>query len=343
MKVLLISLISIVIFYTGCNKDDCDPCSPPTDDRISFEMSFLEYSENNYFIDEVFVDTMRGLNIFNLFYGNIPPIVLTQYYVKEIEVYKALNIVGQSSIYACAYIDLPSRSSSNTYTDSLRYNFDPIPGQEEVGRFRLLSEGRDYLFHPETGYLTFISPIKEQDIIAVAYKIENDSPSNSDDLFYGEFFADLINNSDSIAVLKLVKPKNLQSVYTKAWKLKMKNIYQITPYLGQATNIDLDIYLKKADGTETNSINNIRLLELFGFDKMKVNGASGSDGKFDNRIGYTYEPRTSEILFPVIQPFGNNIPSILNEHNYQAIYDTLKAFLSLPSNNFTIKGKYKPI
>jgi len=30
-------------------------------------------------------------------------------------------------------------------------------------------------------------------------------------------------------------------------------------------------------------------------------------------------------------------------YKYQAIYDTIKAFLSLPGNSFTIKGKYKPI
>jgi cell surface protein SprA len=67
------------------------------------------------------------------------------------------------------------------------------------------------------------------------------------------------------------------------------------------------------------------------------------DGKYDFFPGINFESRTSEIIFPVIQPFGHNIPSMLNEYKYQAIYDTIKAFLSLPGNSFTIKGKYKPV
>ena len=87
----------------------------------------------------------------------------------------------------------------------------------------------------------------------------------------------------------------------------------------------------------------MRLLELFGFDKFTQNENVGADGKFDNRILFNFGPLTSEIILPFIQPFGNHIPSMLNEYKYQAIYDTIKAFLSLPGNSFTIKGKYKPI
>lgn len=338
--ILLLILLTLLV---GCSDDDCPPCSTPTDDRFNFEMNFLECSDNNYFIDEVYADTSSELNMFNLYYGNIPAIVLPKYYVKEIEVYKSINVIGQNAIFGSAHIDLPSRSASSKYSDSLRYISTIIPGQQEAGRFRLLNEGSDYLFHPETGFITFLSALNQQEIIALAYKIENDNFSSSDDLIYGEFFADLITNSDTIAVLKLIKPRNLIPPMETAWKLKMKNIYQISPYLGQATNLDLDIYLKKADGSETNSINNIRLLGLFGFDKIKEDGSSGADGKFDNRIGYNYEPRTSEIIFPVIEPFGNNIPTLLNEYKYDSIYDTVKSYLTLPENYFIIKGKYKPI
>jgi hypothetical protein len=343
LKTGFISLLLSLTLFVGCSDDDCPPCSTPTDDRISFEMNFLEYSDNNYFIDEVYTDTSSELNMFNLYYGNIPAIVVPKYYVKEIEVYKSINVIGQNAIFGSAHIDLPSRSASSKYSDSLRNISTIIPGQQEAGRFRLLSEGSDYLFHPETGYITFLSALNEQDIIAIAYKIENDNSSSSDDLIYGEFFTDLINNSDTVAVLKLVKPRNLIPPMEAAWKLKMKNIYQIDPFVGQATKLDLDIYLKKTDGSESNSINNVRLLELFGFDKLNENGALGSDGKFDGRIGYNYESRTSEIIFPVIEPFGDNIPALLNEYKYDSIYDTVKSYLTLPENYFVIKGKYKPI
>ena len=338
MKTSIIVLSLLTSFFLGCSEDVCDPCSTPTDNRMPFEMNFLEYSENNYFIDAVYADTSSGLNIFNQYYGNIPPIVNVQYLVQEIEVYKSINTIGPNFIYACAYIDLPSRQASSKYPDSLRFNDDPIAGEEEPGRFGLLSEGRDYLFHPETGYITFLSSLHNQDVIAVAYKIEG----QQNNLVYGEFFSDLIHNHDSVAVLKLVKPKNLQTTFTKAWKLKMKNIYKLIPDLGEATDVDLDIYLKKADGTETNSINNKRLLELFGFDRLNPGGI-GPDGIFDNFPGVTYERVSSEIIFSVLEPFGENIPGELTEFKFDLIYDTTKSFLLLPANYFTIKGKYNPI
>jgi len=343
MKFLLVSFVLFVLLLGGCNREESNPISSPSDDRVSFEINFLQYSDNNYFIDEIYTDTSAEFNMYYLYYGSLIPTVLPKYFVKDFEVYMAINQVSQSGIVAHAYIDLPPRTSSNMYSDSLRYkNIIPV-GQEELMRFRLLNEGGDYIFHPETGYITFLFPLMNQDVIAVAYRIENDSPSNSDDLFYGEFIAELVNNSDSIGVLKLVKPMNLNPLYKGAWKLKMKNIYQITPYTGQATNLDLDIYLKNSDGSESNKINNVRLLELFGFDKFTQNENVGADGKFDNRLGFNFEPRTSEIIFPVIQPFGKNIPPMLNEYKYQTIYDTIKTYLSLPDNSFIIKGKYKPI
>lgn len=343
MRYSVISSVLFIAFFIACNDKECDPVSPPIDDRVSFEISFLDYSDNNYFIDKVYSDTSPNLNLYNLYYGGSIPIYRIKYLVKDIEVYLSISTSYQNSILACAYVNLPSRTEHQKYSDSLRQNFDPIDGSEEVGRFRLLHEGRDYLFHRETGFISFLIPIQFQDIIAAAYRVENDSPSPTDDLLYGEFFTDLINNSDSVGVLKLIKPRNLQPIYEDAWKLKLKNHYQIVPFIGQITDLDLDIYLKKADGTESNSINNVRLLELFGFDKLKTDESPGADGKFDYRIGITFRPQTSEIIFPVIEPFGNNIPAILSEYKYQAIYDTIKTLLTLPDNRFIIKGKYKPL
>jgi len=345
MKFLIISFVVVILLFIGCNKNESNPITPAIDDRVSFEINFLQYSDNNYFIDQIYTDTSVSFNMYNLFYGSRTPIVRTKYLVKKIEVYQSINQIDQTqnSIVAHAYINLPPRSSSNLYSDSLRYNNTIIVGQEESARFRLLNQGGDYLFHPETGYITFFNPPKDQDVIAVAYQIENDNPGYADDLVYGEFISELVNNSKTVGVLKLVKPSNLQPQYKEAWNLKMKNIYQILPYIGQITNLDLDIYLKKSDGSESNTINNIRLLDLFGFVRFNENGSPIPDDKYDFSSSINFESRTSGIIFPLIQPFGNNIPPLLSKDKYQAIYDTLKTYLSIPGNSFVIKGKYKPI
>lgn len=343
MRYSAISFVLFIAFFIGCNDKECDPVAPPIGNRVSFEISYLDYSDNNYFIDAVYTDTSADLNIYNLFYGNLTPIVRPKYFVKDFEIYMTTSNTIQNHIIACAYLDLSSRTSGQKYPDSLRNNRIPIPGTKEVGAFRLLHPGSDYIFNQATGHITFYVSVSDEDIIAAAYRIENESTLPTDDLFYGEFITDLVNNSDSVGVLKLIKPRNLQPIFEDAWKLKVKNQYQITPFIGQVTDLDLDIYLKRADGTESNLINNVRLLELFGLDKLKADGSPGPDGKFDYRPDITFRQQTSEIIFPVIEPFGNNIPSILSEYEYQAIYDTVKALLTLPDNRFIIKGKYKPL
>ena len=51
MRYSVIFSVLFVVFFIGCNDKECDPVSPPIDDRVSFEISFLDYSDNNYFID----------------------------------------------------------------------------------------------------------------------------------------------------------------------------------------------------------------------------------------------------------------------------------------------------
>ncbi len=340
-----LSIILIIISINGCKKDGTDPILPLVDDRIPFELNFLEYSDNSYFIDSVYTDTNSALNMFNRYYGSTVPVILLEYLVQNIEVYISANTIVPNNIQtviADAYLNLPPRSPSELYPDSFRGHSNVIPGYTETTRFKLLSPGADYIFHSETGYITFLFPVPEDRAIAVAYRVSNPNPVG-EDIFYGEFFSELIENSKTSAVLKLIKPRNLLPQYSGAWQLKMKNIYKITSQYEQIADLDFDIYLKRADGSESNTINNIRLLELFGFDKIKSDGTIGPDGIFDGRKGINYEPKTAEIIFPVIQPFGYNIPALLESYQHQAIYDTMKVLLSVPGNTFVIKGKYRPI
>ncbi|NCQ17020.1 MAG: hypothetical protein COW85_08435 [Ignavibacteria bacterium CG22_combo_CG10-13_8_21_14_all_37_15] len=345
MKYLLLVFSLFALMIIGCNKKESNPVNTTVDDRVSFEINYLQYDDNNYFIDEDYADTSQEFNMFNLYYGSSIPIINPKYFVKNIEVYISVNQISQAyiSIPAIAYMNLSSRSGSSMYSDSIRnYNL-MMPGEVAIGRFRVLSEGVDYYFNKYTGTLTFLFPINDNDIIAAAYVVDDGSFSNDDDLHYGEFITELVNNSKTKGVLKLIKPQNLIPQYADAWKLKMKNIYQIPSFFGRVSDLDLDIFLKKPDGSETNIFHNLLLLIEFGFDKESEEGRPLPDGIFDRKAGITFNPETGEIIFPLLEPFGHNIPSELIDFKYQAIYDTLKTQLSLPGNSFVIRGKYKPL
>jgi cell surface protein SprA len=342
MKKFFLLLLGISVLFTGCNKDECDPISPPIDSRESFEWNYTQYYDNSYFIDSIYADTSSSLNIYNLYYGSIPPVIKFKYFVKSIEVYESVNTIYdiEQSIIANAYINLQSRSRDSMYSDELRNNNTGIAGEIELARFVLLDEGSDYTFNPATGQINILKLVDDNDIIAAAYALENESPEYSDDLYFGEFFGELINHSKTKGVLKLIKPANLNPNFTSAWKNKLKNVYPVLQNTGAIYNLDFDIYLKKSDGTELNKIDNVSLLQLFGFDKFNEKGEPVPDGKFDGRVGIDYDSRTSLIFFPLLQPFGMNIPGKLSNYIYQDLYDSLKDYHSLPGDYFIFRGKF---
>ncbi|MDZ7624825.1 MAG: cell surface protein SprA [Ignavibacteriaceae bacterium] len=277
-----------------------------------YSVRAYDYSENHYFIDEIYAD--RTLNLFENFYSNIPAQYNPEYKVNEIEVWKSINqvVADQSKIrYANCFIDLPPISPGGSYPDSLKEALEnPRAGKEETGRFLLLQEGTDYTLHSETGYISFKTSLNEQDIIGVAFK---QGPSN---FTYGQFL-NTVTQNDTLIVLKLVKPKNLQPTYDEAWSLRLKNIYPTgarnVKQEGFEFKIRYEVVGQEPSEELPTAQGNVRLIQAFGFDQQGSGGSPTPDNIFDWRIGYTILPETGEIIFPTLEPFGRDIPVGLEE------------------------------
>ncbi|MGB9664626.1 MAG: cell surface protein SprA, partial [Ignavibacteria bacterium] len=304
-----------------------------------FKKRVYEYSTNHYFVDTVYADTSAELNIFNKHYGNPTPIPVEYYRIKDIEVWKTITgLPNPKERRVNAYIYLNPRQRSQSYPDNLRGNIDAVPGQIEVGRFIKLDPS-EYIVHYETGYITFKTQINETDAIAVAYRMEGD-PGNENDIFYGEFVADV---PDTVTlILKLIKPANLQPQYKTAWKLQLRNIYPLGVRNIKKEGFELDIQYEVPGQEPRNDWNGIKFLNTFGLDKVDDSDNPRPDGKFDFRPGLTINTETGEIIFPVLQPFGRNLPSNLPDSlMYLDVYDTLASIARLNSakDKFVIVGK----
>lgn len=304
-----------------------------------FRKRVYEYSTNHYFVDTIYADTSPHLNIFNKYYGNPTPIPVEEYRIKDIEVWKTITgLPNPKERRANAYIYLNPRFRNQAYHDSLRENLDAIPGQIEVGRFIKLDPS-EYIVHDQTGYITFKTQVNETDAIAVAYRIEG-APGNENDIFYGEFVADV---ADTVTlILKLIKPANLQPQYKTAWKLQLRNIYPLGVRNVKKDGFELDIVYEVPGLEPRNDWNGVKFLNAFGFDKVDDSDNPRPDGKFDFRQGITINTETGEIIFPVLQPFGRNFPSNLPDSlNYLEVYDTLASIARLNSarDKFVIVGK----
>ncbi len=310
-----------------------------------FEIRAYSYSDNHYFLDQVYANTSQNFNFFYNYYGNPTPIETDssrKYFVKELEIWRTASsgieeTDKQKRINA--FIDLPSRPVGNTIDENYR---DPNVIQDQGRniineRFEQLVEGIDYTFNARTGHVSFKTNIQKTDGIAVAYTIEGTGNGN---LQYGEFIREI---QDTVAVLKLIKPKNLSPLNTVAWLLKLRNIYPLGGREINEAEFELDMNYIIEGQEPRNDFNGVKLLEAFGFDNLDDSKNPTPDGAFDFIPQKTILPETGEIIFPVLQPFGEQLPTELPDTiAYQSVYDTTKTFAQQDrtKDKFLIKGTY---
>ncbi|MCF6270970.1 MAG: cell surface protein SprA [Melioribacteraceae bacterium] len=316
-------------------------------EKQEFSIQAYNYSENNYFLDTVYASTLPKYNFFNNYFGNLTPIETAAsqaYFVKELEVWRTApgQVDEAKQKVANVYINLHGILSDTSYDDALR---DPNIKEEQGktiinGRYEKLYEGVDYIYHERTGFITFKTQVQRTDAIAVAYRIEGPTTHPSDDLFFGELERNI---KDSIMVLKLIKPSNLQPIFKTAWKLQLRNIYPLNGRDIDKEGFSFDMYYNVEGEEPQNNFNGVKLLKAFGFDKLDDSDGTSPDGAFDFVVGKTIIPETGEIIFPVLEPFGNNLPESLPDTiKYNSIYDTTKTFAQqdVTKNKFILKGEY---
>jgi len=318
----------------------------------TFEKRGYDYSTNHYFVDTIYASQNTDLNLFQRYYDNATPEIDTRFLIKDIEVWKSIQTIGKDPAkerLANAYINLPQILSNEKYDSTNRLAITPKPGESETGRFRLLTKGDDYNLNEYTGFLTFNTQINNDDIIAVAYRVEN-GPGAQDDGYYGEFISSAATDSQRL-ILKLIKPANLQpgGNFAQAWKLQLKNIYPVGGRNIKKEGFEFQVKYEVSGQDPVVELpggqGNVRLLNAFGFDNYDAADQANPDNVFDWRTNLTIIPQTGEIIFPVLEPFGRNIPTDLQNGDslkFQLVYDTTKTFAQQQKvkDKWILTGKY---
>jgi len=300
----------------------------------NFEIHAYNYSTNHYFIDSVYADTTnkKDLNLFNKYYSNATPITEDKYFIKKIDVWKSIaqQTNNPKERKAKALIRLRPRGAEETYTNTER-DAAPAKGEIAPGRFLLQTEGVDYIINKQIGLLTFKSQISKDDMIAVAFR-QQGMPGDDNDIYYGEFYDEAGSDTSKSLVLKLVKPANLLPSDPLAWNLQLKNIYPVGGMDIKEEGFVFDIKYKTEGKEPESNYNGIKLLNAFGLDALDQGKQPGPDGVFDFKAGKTIIPETGEIIFPVLQPFGRNIPDLIpgrpDSLRYNSVYDEEVTFAS---------------
>ena len=297
---ILLSITIGMAFFFGCNDHD-ETVSPPAPlPGTPFEIQAWDYSTNHFFVDTTY------LPYYELYYQSNPPIIHAETQVTDEEVWvesdrDPTHLVN--SLRCVAYINLGPRGQG--YDPGLR-TAGQVPGQVESGRFYRLNRS-EYSMTADgyIGVVSFKVPLRDDAAIGIAYRRANQ-------IQFGEFLPEVVDTSSIVIILKMLKPRNLQSngpAYPLAWRQLLKNIYPIGSHNVREVGFTLDILFAPSGSSPTNRILGQPLLRALRLDRYNPDGtpAPAGDGQFDFRPDVTIDPQEGEIILPFVRPFDEGL------------------------------------
>jgi cell surface protein SprA len=234
--------------------------------------------------------------------------------------------------------------------------------------FELLRSARklaptEYIFHPQLGYISLTSPLRNDEILAVAYEYSFNGRSYR----VGELTEDYsTRRDDEVIALKLLKSSTLRNnTQLPMWDLMMKNIYSLNTtqinrqgfqlriiYKDDLTGVD-NPYLQEGE-----YVAKVPLVQVFGLDRLNPQLDPQVDGNFDYIEGITIDSRYGRIIFPVLEPFGSwiapgntrnefrfrqNEAGLVGKYVFNTLYRSTQqeAAQVAAKNKFFIKGSFQ--
>ena len=236
--------------------------------------------------------------------------------------------------------------------ETFPYNMVKATHYDKINNARKL-EDREYSFHEQLGYISLNSPLRSDEVLAVAYEYS----FNGINYKVGELTEDYANRpEDEVIFMKMLRPSKISprdqnNKRIPTWDLMMKNVYSLNA--SQVNNEGFQMRITYRDdrtGLDNPSLNegantsDVPLIELLGLDQLNVNGDPPKDGNFDFVDGVTINATTGKLFFPVLEPFGDHLESLfgsgeselVQRYVYDTLYGTTKADARLDVN----KDKY---
>ncbi|MEL6614337.1 MAG: cell surface protein SprA, partial [Bacteroidota bacterium] len=206
-----------------------------------------------------------------------------------------------------------------TQNDEISYTeeFNLSENDYQSGRWRKLTEGTDYKFDVNLGWLSLTGSLGPDDAIAVSYQYRTPAGQT---VTIGDF-AQPSQTSENRTILKLLRD-DAPVPEAAAWDLTMRNIYRVGGRSLNEDDFELSITYEQPGSTPQENLPGITigdsfsLLQAFGLDRTGASGVIRPDNEFDFALGYTVDPQSGRIIFPVREPFGRYIEGLLRDGTY---------------------------
>ncbi len=212
----------------------------------------------------------------------------------------------------------------------------------------------EFSYNAQLGYIMMRTQLNPDDIVGVAYRYTYKGKVYQ----VGEFAEDLPPDTlhPKVLYLKLMKGTANRTTLP-VWKLMMKNIYALGGFGLTKENFTLNVVYQDPGGGEKRYFpegpkEGIPFISLLNLDRLNSQNEASPDGVFDFVDGVTINMQQGKIIFPVLEPFGEDLAASLGpdlnkvlarRYIFQPLYDSTKTvaqqYQSL--NRYLIKGTYK--
>ena len=204
----------------------------------------------------------------------------------------------------------------------------------------------DYTYNPQVGFISLNQTLQPNDVLGVAFQYSY----NGKIYQVGEFSQDippdttLGNNpgAQKVLYLKLLKATS-QRPTLPIWNLMMKNIYTLKTGTGsylsniQAAGFQMNVLFEQpGEGTKrylpAGDQSGVPLITVLNLDRLNAHLDPQPDGVFDYVEGFTVVSSQARIIFPLLEPFGNDLDSLAfknsqtlkKDYVFHQLYDTIK-------------------
>lgn len=226
---------------------------------------------------------------------------------------------------------------------------------------------REFTVNRQLGYISLNSPLRNDEILAVAYVYTYKGETKK----VGELANDI--EAPNALVVKLLKGTT-QTPDFPNWDLMMKNVYSIGAFQVSRENFVLNVlYRNDKTGVSTNvikadegkpmsdDVDGEILLKVLELDNLDTRNEPYPDGMFDFVEGVTINSKNGRIFFPLVEPFGSDMRARMvdtvgtsaemieaqhrtaDQYVYQELYDSTqtKAQQVAEKNKFYLRGNYR--
>jgi cell surface protein SprA len=257
---------------------------------------------------------------------------------------------GANSLYSNLIADPSNRNIGNAIANINAMGLQGTRDFEKTFARKLLPT--DYSFNPQLGYISLNTSLNPDDVVGVAYQYT----ANGRVFQVGEFAQDLPPDSTNpkVLFLKLLK-STTNNPKIPLWDLMMKNVYSLGGGNISKENFRFNVFYKDAAGAEKRYLpegtqSSLPIISTIGLDRLNNQNDPQPDGVFDFIEGITITANQGRIIFPVLEPFGEDLKfafgnnlNLERKYLYTQLYDsTLIIAQQYPQlNRFVLKGSYK--